>query len=79
MKKTTLASLIIAAVAFVLFGVSIAFIKWDSAAFDATPSEMITCIIAFAAILCAFIIFEIVYEKKNKVLRRFSISGFSGL
>lgn len=75
MKKTTLASLIIAAVAFVLFGVSIAFIKWDSAAFDATPSEMITCIIAFAAILCAFIIFEIVCEKKNKTLMILPVIG----
>lgn len=68
MKKSSLVSAIVAGIAFILFGVSAFFVKWKRDAFDATPSAIITSIIAFAIVCIVFVLFVLLLEKKSKLL-----------
>lgn len=67
MKKSTLASLITSCLAFVLFAVSLIFVKWDRNDFEATPSLIVAPIIIAVCLLAVFLIF-LLLKKKNLLM-----------
>ena len=76
MKKSSLIAAIVAGVSFILFGVSCFFVKWDRQNFDATPSVLITSIIAFAILCVLFVLFVLLLENKSKLLMIVPTLGF---
>ena len=56
MRKTTIASMVAACVSFVLFAVSIVFIKWSRESDNPTSSILITSILLLTVIACATIV-----------------------
>lgn len=68
MKKTTIASVVAAAISFVLLAVSSVFIKWSREADLPTPSILITSILCLGVTTAATIVLLLVFDKKHPMI-----------
>ena len=79
MRKTTIVSAAIACASFVLFAVSAVFIKWSRTDDSATPSIIITSILALAIVVAAAIALSLIFDKKHEMILIAPIVGLFAL
>jgi hypothetical protein len=68
MRKTTIVSAIIACISLCLFAASAVFIKWSRTDDGATPSIIITSILAIAIVDAAAIALALIFDKKHEMI-----------